>query len=54
MNDKPPIFILVERDGCEDYLASTDVEEETVQKVVGRRYLRAQRSTQITSSPTTA
>jgi len=37
MDDKPQIFILVERDGCEDYLTSTDVEEETAQKVVGRR-----------------
>ena len=36
-NDNPPIFILVEKDGCKDYLPSTDVEEETVQKGVGRK-----------------
>jgi len=36
-NDKPPMFILVERDGCQDYFSSTDVEGEAVQKAVGRR-----------------
>ena len=35
--DKPPIFVLVERGGCEDYVPSSDVEAETALKVIGRR-----------------
>lgn len=35
--DKPPIFILVERGGLEDYVPSSDVEAETALKVIGRR-----------------
>jgi len=35
--DKPPIFILVERGGGEDYVPSSDVSGGTVEKVVGRR-----------------
>jgi hypothetical protein len=34
--DKPPIFILVERGG-EDYVPSSDVSGDTVEKVVGLR-----------------
>jgi len=35
--DKPPIFILVERGGGEDYVPSSDVSGDTVKKIVGRR-----------------
>jgi transposase-like protein len=35
--DKPPVFILVERGGREDYVPSSDVEAETALKVIGRR-----------------
>lgn len=35
--DKPPIFILVERGGDEDYLPSSDVSSDTVKKIFGRR-----------------
>jgi len=36
--DKPPIFILVERGGREDYVPSSDVEAETALKVIGRAW----------------
>jgi len=36
-NDKPPIFILVEGDGCEGYLPSTDVWGGDRAEGVGRR-----------------
>ncbi|MBS7279706.1 MAG: transposase, partial [Candidatus Freyarchaeota archaeon] len=35
--DKPPIFILVERGGGEDYVPSSDVSGDTVDKIIGRR-----------------
>lgn len=35
--DKPPVFILVERSGPDDYVPSSDVEAETALKVIGRR-----------------
>lgn len=38
--DKPPIFILVERGGPEDYVPSRDVEAETALKIIGRRVSR--------------
>jgi len=35
--DKPAVFVLVERDGSEDYVPSGDVEAETVLKIIRRR-----------------
>jgi transposase-like protein len=35
--DKPPIFILVERGGGEDYVPSSDVSGDTADKIIGRR-----------------
>ncbi|MGC8947937.1 MAG: transposase [Thermoprotei archaeon] len=35
--DKPVIFILVERGGQEDYIPSSDVEAETALKIIGSR-----------------
>ncbi|MHA1604773.1 MAG: transposase, partial [Candidatus Freyarchaeota archaeon] len=35
--DKPPIFIPVERGGGEDYAPSSDASGDTVKKIVGRR-----------------
>ena len=35
--DKPPIFVLVERGGLEDYVPSSDVEAEIALKIIGRR-----------------
>jgi transposase len=35
--DKPAVFVLVERGGPEDYVPSSDVEAETALKVIGRR-----------------
>nr|MDO8082752.1 transposase [Candidatus Freyarchaeota archaeon] len=35
--DKPPIFILVERGGGEDYVPSSDMSGDTADKIIGRR-----------------
>jgi len=35
--DKPAVFVLVERGGLEDYVPSKDVEAETALKIIGRR-----------------
>ena len=35
--DKPAVFVLVERGGPEDYVPSKDVEAETALKIIGRR-----------------
>jgi len=35
--DKPPIFIPVERGGGEDYASPSDASDDTVKRIVGRR-----------------
>jgi transposase-like protein len=38
--DKPAIFILVSREGSEDYVPSSNVEAETAIKIINRRILK--------------